>query len=113
MPLVVHHGTVKANNNSLGNRCHWSVDFSVVLARMCNNVRGHVAIITETKSTYVMIESTLRFDDVEDIPGLLPLLRAVQRSHMRSREWSGRRPRNEARTSCRSRGTSVGVEGPW
>ena len=43
-------------------------------------MRGHVAIITETKSTYVMIESTLRFDDVEDIPGLLPLLQAVQRS---------------------------------
>jgi len=29
---------------------------------------GHVAIITETDSTYVMIESTLRFDGVEDIP---------------------------------------------
>ena len=43
-----------------------------------------------------MIESTLRFDDVEDIPGLLPLLRAVQRSRMRSRERSGRRPGNEA-----------------
>ena len=27
-----------------------------------------------------MIGSTLRFDDVEDIPGLLPLLQAVQRS---------------------------------
>ena len=34
-------------------------------------MRWHVAIITETESTYVMIESTLRFDDVEDIPGLL------------------------------------------
>ena len=45
-----------------------------------------------------MIESTLRFDDVEDVPGLLPLLRAVQRSHMRSREQSGRRPGNEANT---------------
>ena len=45
-----------------------------------------------------MIESTctLRFDDVEDVPGLLPLLRAVQRSRMRSRERSGRRPGNEA-----------------
>jgi len=43
-----------------------------------------------------MIESTLRFDDVEVIPGLLPLLRAVQRSRMQSREWSGRRPGNEA-----------------
>ena len=28
---------------------------------------GHVAIITKTESTYVMIESTLQFDDVEDI----------------------------------------------
>ena len=49
------------------------MDFSVVLARTCNYVRGHITIITENKSTYVMIESTLRFDDVEDIPGLLPL----------------------------------------
>jgi len=40
--------------------------------------RGHVAIITETESTYVMIKSTLRFGDVEDVPGLLPLLWAVQ-----------------------------------
>jgi len=37
-------------------------------------MRGHVAIITETESTYVMIESTLRFDDVDDVPGLLLLL---------------------------------------
>ena len=59
--------------------------------------RGHVAIITETESTYVMIESTLRFDDVEGVPGLLPLLRVVQRSRMQSRERSGRRPGNEAR----------------
>jgi len=43
-----------------------------------------------------MIESTLRFDDVEDIPGLLPLLWAVQRWRMRSRERSRRRPGNEA-----------------
>jgi len=43
-----------------------------------------------------MIESTLRFDDVQDIPGFLPLLRVVQRSHLRSRERSGRRPENEA-----------------
>jgi len=54
-------------------------------------------IITETESAYVMIESTLRFDDVEDIPSLLPLLRAVQRSRMRSKERSGRWPGNEAR----------------
>jgi len=72
------------------------VDFAVVLARMCSNVRGHVAIITEIESTYVMIKSTLRFDDVEDIPGLLPLLRAVQRSHMQSRERSGKQPGNKA-----------------
>jgi len=52
-------------------------------------MRGHVAIIIKTESTYIMIESTLQFDDVEDIPGLLPLLWAVQRSRMRSRERSG------------------------
>jgi len=57
---------------------------------------GYVAIITKTESTYVMIESTLQFDDVEVIPGLLLLLPAVQRSHMRSRERSGRWPGNEA-----------------
>ena len=62
-------------------------------------MRGHVAIITETESTYVMIESTLRFDDVEDVPGLQPLLRAVQRSRMWSRTRSGRRPGNEAKYS--------------
>jgi len=60
---------------------------------MCNNVRGHVAIITKTKSTYVMIEFSLWFDDVEVIPGLLPLLWAVQRSRIRSREPSGRQLR--------------------
>jgi len=96
MPLVVHHSTVKANNNSLGNRCHKFADVSVILARTCSNVCEHVAIITETKSTYVMIEFTLQFDDVEVIPGLLPLLWAVQRSRMQSREWSGRWPGNEA-----------------
>ena len=41
-------------------------------------MHGHVAIITETKSTYVMIKSTLWFEDVEVIPGLLPLLWVVQ-----------------------------------
>ena len=50
-----------------------------------------------------MIESTLRFDDVEDIPGFLPLLQVVQRSRMRPRERSGRQPGNEAT------GDSVGV----
>ena len=44
-----------------------------------------------------MIESTLRFDDVEVIPGLLPLLWVVQRSHMQSSERSGRQPGNKAR----------------
>ena len=43
-----------------------------------------------------MIESTLWFDDIEDVPGLLSLLQAVQRSPMWSRERSGRRPGNEA-----------------
>ena len=65
------------------------MDFSVVLARTSNNVRGHVAIITETEL----------IDDVEVIPGLLPLLRAVQRSRMRSRKWSGRQPGKEANLS--------------
>ena len=54
-----------------------------------------VAIITEAESTYVMIMSTLWFDD-EDIPSLLPLLRVVQRSHMQSQEQSGRQPGNQA-----------------
>jgi len=46
-----------------------------------------------------VLESTLRFDDVEDIPGLLPLVQVVQRSRMQSREWSGRWPGNEAKVS--------------
>jgi len=36
---------------------------------------------------------------LEDVPGLLPLLRAVQKSRMRSRERSGRRPGYEANVS--------------
>ena len=40
-------------------------------------------------------------DDVEDIPGLLSLLRTVQRSCMQSRERSGRRPGNEASGNSR------------
>jgi len=63
-------------------------------------MRGHIAIITKTESTYVMIESTLRFDDVEIIPGLL-LLRVVQRSCMWSRKRSRRRPGNEASMGVR------------
>ena len=58
---------------------------------------GHVAIITEMSPHYNTIESTLQFDDVEVVPGFLPLLRVVERSHMWSRKRSGRRPGNEAR----------------
>ena len=61
-------------------------------------VRRHIAIITEPSLHYIMIESTLRFDDVEVMPGLLPLLQAVQRSRMQSRKQSVRRPGNEARS---------------
>ena len=57
------------------------MDFSAILTRTCNNVRGHVAMITKTESTYVLIESTLQFDDVKDIPGLLLLLRQFK-SHV-------------------------------
>ena len=32
---------------------------------------GYIAIIAEAKSMYVMIESTLWFDDVRVVPGLL------------------------------------------
>jgi len=58
-------------------------------------VHGHIAIITESNPHYVMIESTLRYDDVGVVPGLLPLLHVVQWLHMWSRKRSGRRPRNE------------------
>jgi len=40
----------------------------------------------------------LRFDDVEVIPGLLPLLWVVQRSRARSIKWRRRQPRNEAKS---------------
>jgi len=56
-------------------------------------VCGHIA---ETKSTYIMIDFTLRFDDVGIVPGLLLLLWVVQRSRMLSRKWSERWPGNEA-----------------
>ena len=105
--LVCHHHTQNLNANAID--CMCAVDLPVPvfstkvhassLAGRKTEMHEHVAIITETESTYVMIESTLRFDDVEDIPGLLPLLRAVQRSHMRSRKRSGRRPGNDARLS--------------
>ena len=39
-------------------------------------VHGYIAIITETKSMYVMIKSTLQFDDVRVISGLLPFFLA-------------------------------------
>ena len=61
-------------------------------------VRGHIAIITEPSPHYITIESTLWFDDVEVMLGLLPLLQAVQRSRMRSRKQSVRWPGNEARS---------------
>ena len=51
----------------------------------------HVAITTETKSTYIMIESTFQFDDIGVVPGLLLLLWAVQRSSMQSRNIAGHR----------------------
>jgi len=79
-PLVVHHGAVKANNNSRGNRYHW------FMAR-CQK-------ILKLSPHYVMIESTLWFDDGV-LPGLLPLLQAVQRSHMQSRKLRRGQPRNE------------------
>ena len=67
-------------------------------------MRGHVAIITETESTYVMIESTLRFDDVEVIPGLLPLLGRFK-GHVCGQE-------NGAGDGLGTRLGPVGVEGP-
>jgi len=36
-----------------------------------------------------MFESTMKFDDVRNVLGLLPLLWVVQRSHIRSRKSSG------------------------
>jgi len=35
------------------------MDFSLVIARTYNNVCMHIAIITETKSTYVMLKPAL------------------------------------------------------
>ena len=66
--------------------------------------------ITETESTYIMIESTLRFDDVEDIPDPLPLLQAVQRSHMWTREGNGRWPGNEATVAIKLKFRSICVK---
>jgi len=50
MPLVVHCGTVKPTVTHL-------VHGLLISTR--DNVCGHVALITETKSTYIMFKSTL------------------------------------------------------
>jgi len=42
----------------------------------------------------------LWFDDVEDTPGLLPLLQAVQRSHMQSKKQRRRKPGNWCGLYC-------------
>jgi len=55
-------------------------------------VGTQVAIVIETESTYVTMESTLRSDDVGVVLGLFLL----QTSHMLSRKRSGRWPGNEA-----------------
>ena len=62
MPPAVHHSTIKGNNNQE---------------------------ITETKSTYITIKSTLQSDDIGVVPGLFSFLQALQRSCMWSRklEW--------------------------
>ena len=59
------------------------------------NVMVVSIIYTETESKYVMVESTLWFDDVGVVQGLLQLLPAVQRSRMWSRKWIRRQPGNE------------------
>jgi len=54
------------------------VDFTVVLVRTCDNVCKDVSIIiTETETTYIMIDFTLQFDNEGVVPGLLPLLQVV------------------------------------
>ena len=84
-----------------------------LLCHDCNNITGRVYIVElfraafsqwlfcvdtlpqlhKTIPTYIMIMSTLRFDDVGVVPGLLSLFGwPIQRSCM----WSGRRPGNEA-----------------
>ena len=72
-------GSVKANNNSLGNHYCWVVT--------------HCHKLPKPSPHYTMIESTLRFTDVGVVPGLLLLLQAVQSSCMpirtRSRRWPG------------------------
>ena len=63
------------NDNALGNRCHK---------------------LLKPSPHYVMIESTLWFDNLGIVPGFLLLLWAIERSHMQSRKRSRRRPVNKA-----------------
>jgi len=79
---MVYHGTVKANNNLLGNCCQWFM--------------AHCHKLLKLSPHYVIIESTLWFDDVGVLPGLLPLFWVVKGQCMQSRKWSGRQPGNEA-----------------
>ena len=46
------------------------MNFSAGLTKLANYEHG-VLLNTETKSTYIMIESTLSFDDIGAVPGLL------------------------------------------
>ena len=94
-PPAVHHSTLKGNDNSPGNCCClWTYLQEFVIF----NMREHIATITETKSTYIMIKSTLQLDDIGVVPGLFSFLQALQRSCTWSRNWSGRQPGNEANT---------------
>jgi len=47
---------------------------------------GMLPQLLKTSPLYMVIESTLQFDNVGVVQGLLPLLRAVQRSRMWSRK---------------------------
>ena len=60
-------------------------------------MRGHVAAITETESTYVMIESTSRFDGVVLVPSFTSLGSKVKYATKKggTRESHGRRLHNE------------------
>jgi len=57
---------------------------------------AHCHKLQKLSPHYIMIESTLPFDDVGVVLSLLPLPLAVQRSRMQLRKWSGRWPGNEA-----------------
>ena len=56
------------------------------------------------------MKSTLQFDDIIVVPGLLLLLWMVQRSHMWSRKPSGRRPGNEATLKPVSTGSQSALQ---